>query len=172
MCQLTPWRRILLQTLVVSQLVKEIIAFYATRKFIIFFTTAQHFSYPETLKLFMLSYLIAFRYILLLCFHILLLPNIFWYCFHLRLLSFFFLLYLGVSPTKPCMHFSFPLLPAAFSALILLLLLKICETFLLKNSKIFSSKTYTWFRSLVIIGFHNWDIVFSLRWHWGTKRFS
>jgi hypothetical protein len=79
---------------------------------------------------------------------------------------------LGVSPTKPCMHFSFPLLPAAFSALILLLLLKICETFLLKNSKIFSSKTYTWFRSLVIIGFHNWDIVFSLRWHWGTKRFS
>ena len=42
----TPWSRILLEKLTVPQLVKKFPAFYATRRFIIAFTTARQLSLP------------------------------------------------------------------------------------------------------------------------------
>ena len=42
--QITPWRRVLLEKLTGSQLVKKFPAFYGTRKFITAFTSARHLS--------------------------------------------------------------------------------------------------------------------------------
>jgi hypothetical protein len=42
--QLTPWSRIHLEKLTVPQLIKKFPAFYATRRFIIAFTTAHQLS--------------------------------------------------------------------------------------------------------------------------------
>jgi len=41
---LTPWNRVLLEKLTVSQLVKKFPAFYGTRRFITAFTSARHLS--------------------------------------------------------------------------------------------------------------------------------
>jgi len=40
--QLTPWSRVLLEKLTVTQLVKKFPAFYGTRSFITMFTKARH----------------------------------------------------------------------------------------------------------------------------------
>jgi hypothetical protein len=46
--KLTPWSRVLLEKLTVTQLVKKFPAFYGTPKFIAMFTRACHWSYPES----------------------------------------------------------------------------------------------------------------------------
>jgi hypothetical protein len=44
--QLTPWNRVLLEKLIVTQLVKKFPAFYGTRRFITVFKRAHHWSLP------------------------------------------------------------------------------------------------------------------------------
>jgi len=45
---LTPWSRVLLEKLIISQLVKKLFAFYGTRMFITVFTSARHLSLPDS----------------------------------------------------------------------------------------------------------------------------
>jgi hypothetical protein len=45
-CLLTPWRRVLLDKLTSSQLVKKFPALYRTRRFTTAFTSASHLSLP------------------------------------------------------------------------------------------------------------------------------
>jgi hypothetical protein len=42
--ELTPWRRRILEILIVTQLARKFPAFYGTRRFIAVFTTARHWS--------------------------------------------------------------------------------------------------------------------------------